>query len=369
VHLVELGHGNLLRTQGDVLAAIAHYRAALELRPTAAEVYQWLGDAYSDQGRYAEAIESYRSAIALTPDYSHALIGLGCALEGAGMKGEAVGYFQQALAQDPESIRAHQCLGNALLGLGDRQGALAAYRELLRLQPDSPVAHLVAALSGQASDKPPTVYVKQLFDEYAENFDRSLVSALRYDVPAELAEFVRGQNPAPGKSWRILDLGCGTGLSGLAFLPYARELVGVDLSGKMLEKARTRNIYARLEEAELLVALQAEPAASYDMVLAADVLVYLGNLEETFAQVGRVLRPGGVYAFSVESLDALAEPATLGAAVGYQLNPTGRYAHSMDYLQTIAGKSGLEVMASRTTRIRLDQGKPVHGYLVLTRRT
>lgn len=360
--------GNLLRTQGDVPAAIASYRTALELRPTDVRVHLWLGDACSSLDRHAEAIVFYRSAIALAPNHVDAFIGLGCALEGAGMKDEALRCFQQALSHDPESVRAHQCLGNALMGQGDRQSALASYRELLRLQPDSPVSHLVAALSGELSDKPPMAYVRQLFDEYAANFEHSLVSALLYDVPAELAEYVSGLCSGPEQAWRILDLGCGTGLSGLAFQPYARELVGVDLSGKMLEKARTRNIYARLEQAELLTVLRAEPAASYDMVLAADVLVYLGKLEETFEQVGRVLRPGGLYAFSVESLDALLESGASGSAFGYQLNPTGRYAHTISYLQTVAGRSGLEFIDFRSTRIRLDQGKPVDGYLVVTRR-
>jgi predicted TPR repeat methyltransferase len=360
--------GNLLRARGDVPGAIDSYRMALELRPADVQVHLWLGDAYSSLDRHAEAIKLYRRAIALAPGHVDAHIGLGCALEAAGMKDEAASCFQQALVQDPGSVRAHQCLGNVLLGQGDRQGALASYRELLRLQPDSPVMHLVAALSGETSDRPPMAYVKQLFDEYAENFEHSLVSTLRYDVPAELAEFVRSLCGPPGRAWRILDLGCGTGLSGLAFLPYAKEMIGVDLSGKMLEKAKIRNIYARLEQAELLTVLRAEPASSFDLVLAADVLVYLGKLEETFEQVSRVLCPGGLHAFSVESMDALIESGAAGSALGYQLNPTGRYAHAMRYLQTVAGRSGLEFIDFRTTRIRLDQGKPVNGYLVLIRR-
>jgi predicted TPR repeat methyltransferase len=106
--------------------------------------------------------------------------------------------------------------------------------------PESPVKHLIAALSGGDSERAPSEYVQQLFDQYAQKFDSHLVEVLSYSVPDKLAELLRPHAESSRAKWAMLDLGCGTGLSGAAIAPYARELVGVDLSSKMLEKARER---------------------------------------------------------------------------------------------------------------------------------
>ena len=151
--------------------------------------------------------------------------------------------------------------------------------------------------------------------------------------------------------------------------PYARQLVGVDLSAKMLDKARERNLYHRLEQLDLLTMMQGEAAASYDVVFAADVFVYLGKLDELVDQARRLLRPGGLFAFSVESLDALAgDAAALPDRRDYKLNVTARYAHSIAYLTRMAADNGFDVLSTTGTQHRLDRGKPVQGYLALWRR-
>jgi predicted TPR repeat methyltransferase len=355
--------GQLLLAEGDCESAASVLGQALALQPQAPLVQQWLGDALSRLGRHEEAIGCYGAALELAPDRADALLGMAAALQSAGRLQEAVDCLQREIDRRPDSVRAHQLLGNARLALGDRQGALASYRAVLVLQPQSPLRHLVDALSGETSEQPPAAYVEQLFDEYAENFDRSLAGALRYDVPAKLAQWLAELGfPALG-AWRILDLGCGTGLSGLGVRSYAKELVGIDLSGKMLEKARERNLYARLQRAELVEGMRSEPAASFDMVLAADVLVYLGRLDTVFLEAARVVRPGGLLVGSLEA--ALPHE---NAADGFQLRPTGRYAHSLAYLQDCAATAGLELLAHQLTPTRLDQGKWIEGMMFACRR-
>ena len=207
-----------------------------------------------------------------------------------------------------------------------------------------------------------------MFDEYAHKFDSHLVKVLSYSVPEKLADLLRPYSDPDREKWIILDLGCGTGLSGAAIAPFARQLVGVDLSAKMLEKARERSLYSRLERLDLLTMMQGEAASSYDVVFAADVFVYLGKLDELVNQAQRLLRPGGLFAFSVESLEALTDNAsTLSGQRDYQLNITGRYAHSVAYLARMAAHYGFDVLSTTDTQSRLDKGKPVQGYLALWR--
>jgi len=120
---------------------------------------------------------------------------------------------------------------------------------------------------------------------------------------------------------------------------------------------------------DLLAMMQGEAASTYDVVIAADVFVYLGKLDELVDQARRLLRPGGLFAFSVESLEALADDAAALPDLGdYRLNVTGRYAHSIAYLARLAGHSGFVVLSTTNTESRLDKGKPVQGYLALWRR-
>ena len=125
--------------------------------------------------------------------------------------------------------------------------AVASYEQVLRLQPDSAVKHLITALSGGDSERAPSDYVEKLFDDFARRFYSQLVEVLGYDDPGKLAALLRPHLDPGGEKWTSLDLGCGTGLSDVAVAPLARRLVGVDLSSKMLDKARERNLYYRLD--------------------------------------------------------------------------------------------------------------------------
>jgi predicted TPR repeat methyltransferase len=159
----------------------------------------------------------------------------------------------------------------------------------------------------------------------------------------------------PYRPARVLDLGCGTGLLGAALAPAAATITGVDLSAEMLERAATRGIYAQLAKAEMVEYLRAAGAATFDAVLAADVFVYLGDLEPVFEGAARALLPGGVFAFSVEALEA----------GGYALLPNGRYAHSASYLRAAAARQGLSERGFERVRLRIEYGTPVEGWLAV----
>lgn len=307
--------------------AIACYRRALHVQPDNAEAYNRLGYSFAVQEKREEAIECYRRAIMLRPDYADA-------------------YANQ---------------GNIFLCWSQFDDALACYREQLRLEPDNPVArHMVDSLSGSQPDGAPLSYVQQLFDCEAQHFDVHLQETLGYDVPAQMRTFIEQRFGPPAAQWTILDLGCGTGLAGMAIGAYAHHLTGVDLSANMLARARNREVYQRLEQTDLLSMMQAEPAASYDAILAADVLIYLGRLDDIVAQMRRLLRPGG---FCLFSLEALRPPQT--EAEDFRLHNTGRYTHGKPYITRQAENHAFADCRVSDITIRQERGEPVAGYLVL----
>ena len=169
--------------------------------------------------------------------------------------------------------------------------------------------------------------------------------------------------------WDVLYLGCGTGLVGSTIYPYARQLVGVDLSTKMLAKAKERNLYQRLESADLLSMMKGELISSYDVIVAADVFVYIGKLDEIMQEGARLLRPGGVFAFSVEAMESLSHGVSNTDDGEYILNPTGRYAHSSNYIDKLARTHGFTISSLTRNKMRLEAGKPVDGHYAIFKRS
>jgi predicted TPR repeat methyltransferase len=250
---------------------------------------------------------------------------------------------------------------------GRKEAAVEALRNTLRLNPEDVFgASLKLALLGAADtpEQPPSTYVERLFDDYAERFDRALVEKLHYSVPEKLAALI--ERASGDCHFRhVVDLGCGTGLFGERIRGRAGLIEGFDLSANMLAKAEGKAIYDRLSQADLSLAPKASgvfgtlPEGRADLVSAADVLMYLGNLESVFAIVDRLLSPGGLFAFSVE--DA-------GAPDSFVLRPSLRYAHSEPYVTSLCEERGLSIIAAERSTIRMDAGQPVAGILFIARK-
>jgi predicted TPR repeat methyltransferase len=353
--------GLVLMARQQLDDAAASYLRAIAINPGYAFAHNNLGAVYQNQGRLDDAMACYLTAIAIAPDYAVALNNLGGALQRVGRFAEAAGHYQRAITLNPEYIDAIYGLGTVLNSIDRPDEALTCFRRIAAIQPGHGVAlHMIAALTGQPADSAPDAYVTNVFDSYADTFDTHLPEILRYQTPQQLVALI-AQSANAEQKWDVLDLGCGTGLSGAAIAPFAKQLVGVDLSAKMLEKARAKNIYSRLVEADLLGMLQGEPAASCDLAISADVFVYVGRLDAVFAEVKRVLRDGGRFAFSIETL----APAESGEVNDLRLNPTGRFAHAPAYVGRLAAELGFRPLAMQPAELRLDKGVPVDGCLVL----
>ncbi len=304
--------------------------------------------------------QSCRRAIALSAKCGEAWHYLSLALLGQHRSEEAFEAAVQAELLLPPQARRRETYGRALSAAGETARAVAFYRDWLAKEPDNPyVQHHLAASLGELPERASDAYVEQVFDQFAANFDAQLAT-LKYCAPELVAEALRAALPAPSAQFDIADLGCGTGLCGPLLRPWARSLVGCDLSAAMLERAAARASYDTLLKAELVQFL-VERAGAFDLLVSADTLIYLGELAPMFAAAHAALRPGGTLVFTLESLpDA--------AAHDYRLTESGRYAHTRAGIAARLAAAGFASPAIAPVTPRFESGKPVQGWLVSVNR-
>jgi predicted TPR repeat methyltransferase len=361
------------RSSADWLAeGNAHYAArdwneagvalehSLALDSRQADAWYRLGNVREEQGHDdLAAVACFENAVALDPSHARAWNNLGAAQERLGLGEQAVASYRNAMQADPALAQACLNRGRLAGARGDHALAAACFETGLNHHPGDPTfEHLSAASAGRSTARAPEGYVTNLFDGLARQFERHLVNDLQYQVPEALAKLVRPElDAARGVATRarVIDLGCGTGLVGMALAAAGAEIIGVDLSPRMLEIAARRGAYAKLEQGELVEVLARTSAGSVRAVLAADVFIYIGDLAAVFAAVARVLAPQGLFALSVEGLE--------GGT--YSLQPTGRYAQSPGYLRALAAQSGLEERRLERTLIRREGRGHAEGWLAL----
>ena len=338
-------------------AALELLRRAVAIRPDSAAAHNNLGNTLAGTQRYADALASFERALELKPDNPKALRNRGTVLRKLKRRNEAMASFDRALEIDPGCTDAMVGRGELLQELHRNAEAIESFRAALAGGKDLEALHYALAALG-AEPMPaaaPPEYVKALFDQYAQSFDSHLVETLNYRAPTLIAESVQRVAPRTGQD--VVDLGCGTGLCGPLLRPLARTLTGVDLSDGMLAQARAGGHYDELVCAEL-VAWLAQQNERFDLAVAADVMIYLGDLDASIAALRRALRPGGVFVFSVES-----SPGT-----HFNLKPSRRYGHSPPYLRTLADRHGLDVESITNTVLREDAERDIDGHVVVLRR-
>lgn len=361
--LVGLGHYEA----GRFADALHAFQASLTLLPGRLSTLINLAATQLQLGQAADALRTADAALLQDEASIDAWLHRGHALAQLARPLEALAAFDRLIALDKALPSAWTSRGNVLRELARHEQAAASFREAMRLGGDAHINGYYLAAVEQADavvpdasripPSPPRVYVESLFDSYAQEFDQHLTAGLHYDAPRQLVDAVVAA--APGQRFgAALDLGCGTGLCGPLLRPHALRLVGVDLSSGMLDKARTLNVYDQLVHDELQHWLDG-CHERFDLVLAADVFIYVGALEGVFAGLRRVLNPSGMFAFTLEC------PSTLHE--GMRLMPSLRYAHSWAYVDAIARDHRLHTVSVHDAPVRIDQGEPVRGLYVLMR--
>lgn len=347
--------------QGDGIKAVELIMRSLGHAPGNPHAWNNLGNILSTQDKITEAKEAYRRVTLLAPAMAEAWYNLGLCLRDAGEFAAAAEHFRTALEHQPNFLRVYESLGRLLYRLGQFAQAAEVYQRWLQLEPNHPVArHMAAAMSGSnAPARADDQYVANLFDRFAPAFDRNL-QGLGYRAP-ELVAAALGQTVgAPAASLDVLDAGCGTGLCGPLLQPFCRSMVGVDLSGGMIDYARERGGYAELVVGELCAFMASRPER-FDAVVSADTLVYFGALEEACATAHSTLRAGGLFVFTVEAL--LGE-----GAEPHKLQVHGRYTHREAYVRDALAKSEFEIVELRRETLRMERLQEVAGYLVVARK-
>ncbi|HEV7433333.1 MAG TPA: methyltransferase domain-containing protein [Pseudorhizobium sp.] len=262
---------------------------------------------------------------------------------------------------DEEALAETYNRALALEKAGDIDAAVAAYRQVLDIDPDDHggAAVRIAALGrGEAPPRAPDAYVETLFDQHADSFEDILVEQLSYSVPVMVRQRLQDLELGPFK--RMLDLGCGTGLTGGALRDMVEDVTGIDISENMVEIAHEKDLYETLYVAEVEDFLEDNDEEPFDLVTATDVLPYLGALEPLFFGAAENMLPGGILVFSSETLPASDDRS-------YIVGPHQRYLHSEAYIRTRLAETGFEMIELCEINVRMQDGQPSPGHLVIAK--
>ena len=342
---------------GQVGEALPLLREAVAGEPQFRDAWVGLGLAHESEGDWAPAADALRHALALQDDTPALWLTLGECEARLARRPEALRAFDRALELDPADARTWSVRGSLLRELGQLAAAAHSFEKAIELgaDPDLHAYYLASVRGGPAPTRPPRQYVEALFDDYAADFQAHVVGQLGYRAFEVLLRPIVDS----GRRFRAaLDLGCGTGLCAPLLRPCCDVVDGVDLSVRMLEQAATLGLYRELIHAELGEFLAATDRRA-DLVVAADVLNYVGDLASVVASVARLLEPDGLFAFTVEL-------STDGSDLNLQSSL--RYAHSEASVRRLAQWSGLRIDALWQAALRHDRGKALPGLCVHLRR-
>ncbi len=350
--------GNFLAASDLPAASVQHRRATL-IDPVDAGLHVNLGMTLMRSAAGLAATErAMRRALVLNPSNRPADLSLYHLNSADGPSGTAVRRLDRLLRVHPIDGEMHYERGCALRDLDRDAEAVDSLRRAIVLAPQITAwRHVLDSLTGHVSRTAPVDYVRELFDQYADRFDVHLTEGLRYRTPVALCEALGRADRSRQRFARVLDLGCGTGLMGASLRERFSlgHLTGVDVSGAMLAKLAEKGGYDATAEADIEGYLErSEPG--YDLIVAADVLVYFGALDRVLAGVRRALAPDGVLAISVEESTGTAP---------FELKRHGRYAHRRAYIESAAAAVGLRTELAETAELRDEGRKPVVGLLMV----
>jgi predicted TPR repeat methyltransferase len=351
----------------DFEAGASALRKAITFRPDDPQLRVNLGEVLFQGGHHDEALDALYDANRLDGTHLQALDGLSSLLLAAAQAemspqiwAEARSFLETFCVLAPGNVAKRWRLAECY----DREGNVAqrkrVLKEIIALESeDSGAAYLLAAMeSDRAVTEGNVGYVRDVFDAAAINFDKALVDDLHYVVPQKIRAHLDCIAPTQTTFQRVLDLGCGTGLLAEAIGDRCNEIFGVDISSKMVEIARSKGGYTHLS-VESIDGYLHENEQIFDVIVAADVLIYIGELEPTFRQIYEALGHDGVFIFSLEYAS---EP-------GFQLNPSGRFSYSQGYMDDLMERTGFETLRVEQTALRMEGSSAVQGMVYSLRKT
>ena len=326
-HYQSLGNLGFLATQLKKYDASKKLlETTIQINPYYAEAHNNLGNVYYLQGKHQQAIICYQKALKLNPNVSKFYSNLGNLFQDLGKFGKAINLYDQALVLNPDNLRASS----------NRETAL----------------HLLNSQAGVTTKTASEDYIKTLFDDYAKRFDHHLTTILGYKVPQFLINSLYALIGSDLIFDNVIDLGCGTGLSGKEFRPISKRLVGIDLSSKMIEIAEGKKIYDLIENIEVNKYLETK-SEKYDLFIATDLLIYVGDPTQLFSNISKTSKSKAIFLFSTESTQDK----------DYILTNQGRYAHSEEYIRQLVKLNKFTILNVENATIR----KGIEGHLFILR--
>lgn len=348
--------GALMLKKEQINIAIDYFKRALAIDPKHKTSRNNLAAILLQNNQLKEAIWHYSLYLNLDSLNIEALFNRAHCLMLVGNLHEALYDLKKILTIDDTQVDTHCNLAAIYLKLNNSDIALIHYRTILNLNNKHSIAnYMVSALTQQSlPETAPLDYIKNLFDNYAFQFDEHLQNILLYKTP----ELLRKQlNPfLEEKKYNLLDLGCGTGLGGRCFIDISKKMTGIDISRNMLNKAKEKGCYATLIENDILSSL-AELKENFDLILCIDTLVYFGNLNEFFTKILLSLTAGGLLAISIELSDR--------TFYSYTLQTNGRYQHAEIYVRELAEQNQLTLLNYKNVMGRRQENKTIQTGLFI----
>jgi len=333
--------------------AVESLLLAAKYNPTDSDILFNLALSYKKDGDLTAAIKMYKEVVQLEPDSIDAFYNLGGCCREQKKFDEAIKWYLRVIELDSNHMSASNNLAFVYQVQGETEKAIQCLKKVLELNPDHEAAgHMLAALTGTEVSSSPDAYVKEVFDNYSEHYEKSLVVELEYAVPEKIKHIIMTGDRLKKSFHHGLDLGCGTGLSGEAFYEMTERLDGIDLAPKMVEIAHEKNIYGALYVSGIDEFLKKD-VGPFDFVLAADVFGYIGDLKDVFTTVHHRTTEDVLFCFSTETV--------LGD--GYKLRSTGRFAHSDLYIEHIAVQTGWRIREKHNASLRKEKGTWIEGNL------
>lgn len=350
--------GLFFNQKGALRAAVSNFDRAFLLKPTFAEAYNNSGLIYATNRNSKQAILRFQRALVVNPILPAIYNNLGTELTSLESFHEAFFYLKKAILLAPNSENTYINYANTLLESKSFSLASTLYRKALILNPEEVTGrHMLNAINENTTKTAPIAYVENLFNQYANDFEKHLIKKLKYNVPSLLREFYDESFNDMETQVRILDLGCGTGLSGQAFKDLSYHLTGIDISKNMITAAKEKQIYDFVIHGEICenLTLLEKQNLLFDLFICTDVLIYVGDCDEIFSMVKKISSNRSRFILSTENMDG----------EGYALLKSGRYAHSKNYVIDCARRYGFDVVNYKEIPIRWTSSGTIYGDIFL----
>lgn len=334
------------------------YLEALEQAPEEQDLLYNFALCAKKRGKFEEAVDAYGTILEQNPNDKDSLYNLGCCLMDLGADSKAISLFVKVLDIAADQTSALNNIACIYHRNGEYDQAKIYYTRLLEIEPEHKIAkHLLASVQGDSSQNPPDQYIKKIFDNYSSRYEKNMVKDLEYSVPPTMRNIFDQLVKPQKNSLKTLDLGCGTGLCGEAFYGIYSNLVGVDLSRNMIKQASEKKIYSSLYVNEISKYIDSCDE-HFKLILAADVLIYFGDLKPFFIKLTQIALPGTYLCFSTEK----------STDQDFILRSSGRFAHGFEFVNQVCTQTGWKILKAEPAKLRKERFNWIEGMIYIATR-